>query len=352
MTPARKLFFLLIIFCIQFTPALQSTGSDYSIPALCYHKIVPQARGLFDLSVAAFRDQLSILKSRGYTGINTSQLHSILTTKTRLAEGKPVLITFDDGYRSVYDYAFPVMKELGFVGVVCIYPKFIGARGAMTWEMIRHLIDAGWSVESHSMTHPNLLKDAPTEHAARKRFHNNEIFQSRQVIIDNTGHTPMFIAWPYGIYSPELVELARKAGYQGALTVDSGANYPGLDPFLVKRQVVYRTDDRQKFLVRFGMGPLKVTDHSPLPGEILQGLTQFSFVLPGLEDYNLENYVLNVKVSGGAKLDFTFDQESRRVRASLARGMPKGHHFIDVYLRDRHTGITGQHGWLFNIGNY
>lgn len=323
-------------------PALAS-----GIAALCYHQIVPKASGLFELSVEDFREQLALLKAQGYESITTQQLLDILAGRFQPLK-KPVLLTFDDGFRSVYDHAFPIMKEFGFVGVACIYPQFIDSQGGMSWAQLRELAAAGWSIEPHSMTHANLWK-APTAPAARQAFFDREIIRPKQIIEEKLGRPVRVFTWPYGIYTEETEAIARQAGYLGALTVDGGASYPGLDPFRIKRQVVYRTDTREKFLIRLGMGPLEVTDWEPRPGQVLAALATVTCRLPALADYAPGRYVLNAKITGGG-LAFGFDPATRRLTATVQGKLKEGQHFIDIYLRDQRTGVTAQHGWLFTIG--
>ncbi len=317
------------------------------IAALCYHQVLPKATGLFELSVDDFREQLALLKAQGYEAISTRQLQEFLAGRFQPLK-KPVLLTFDDGYRSVYDHAFPIMKEFGFVGVACIYPQFIESHGGMSWAQLRELAAAGWSIEPHSMTHANLWK-APAAAAARQAFFDREIVRPKKIIEEKIGEPVRFFTWPYGIYTEETEAIARAAGYIGALTVDGGASYPGLDPYRVKRQVVYRTDTREKFLIRLGMGPLEVTDWEPRPGQVLTTLATVACRLPALADYSPTRYVLNAKITGGG-LAFTFDPATRRLTATVKGKLKEGQHFIDVYLRDQRTGVTMQHGWLFTIG--
>lgn len=316
-----------------------------SIPALCYHQVRPGAKGQFEMTPEVFREQLAILKAQGYTSLSSDELLARLRSGTE-STGRPVVLSFDDGYASVYDYAFPIMKEMGFTGIACIYPQFIGAGSAMTWDQIRELASEGWSIESHAMSHTSLAQHHGTPLYAK--FLEHEIAGSRQLIERQLGMPVKFMVWPYGIYTEEAEKVARNAGYLGAMTVDGGANYPGLDTFRVKRQVVYRSDTREKFLIRLGMASIQVTDQYPRPGEVLTSLASVGCRLPQLADYSPATYVLNAKVTGGV-LDFRFDPKTREVQARLKGKLKPGQRFIDIYLRDTRTGVTAQHGWLFTV---
>lgn len=318
-----------------------------SVPALCYHQVRPGACGQFELTPETFREQLGILKAQGYRSLSSDDLLAVLHSDAASA-GRAIVLSFDDGYASVYDYAFPIMKEMGFTGIACIYPQFIGAGNAMSWEQLRELASEGWSIESHSMSHLNLATGYGTPAYAKMLEH--EVAGSRTLIEKQLGLPVKFMVWPYGIYTEQAEQAARDAGYAGAMTVDGGANYPGLDPFRVKRQVVYRSDTREKFLIRLEMAAIEVTNQHPRPGEVLTTLATVSCRLPALAGYSPETYVLNAKATGGS-LDFRFDPQTREVQARPKGALKPGHRFIDIYLRDKRTGITAQHGWLFTIKN-
>jgi len=345
MTPKNRptIPFLFLLFGLALAGALPAMG--VTITGLCYHQVRPGAKGQFEITPETFREQLGILKAQGYRSISSKELLMLLRDGTQ-PTGRPVLITFDDGYASVYDYAFPIMQEFGFTGIACIYPAFIGSSSGLSWDQLRELAEAGWSIESHSMSHSNLAQGYGTPSYAKMLEH--EIAGSRQLIEKQIGTPVLFMVWPYGIYTDVAERAARDAGYSGAMTVDGGGNYPGLDPFRVKRQVVYRSDSREKFLIRLGMAAIEVTDQHPQPGEVLTSLATVGCRLPTLADYSPDAYVLNAKVTGGA-LDFRFDPVTRELQARPKAPLPAGHRFIDVYLRNLRTGVTAQHGWLFTI---
>ncbi len=319
----------------------------HDIPGLCYHQVEPKASGKFSLSVEKFREQLQYLKSRNYQALNSDDLEKIFVNGGAVPDN-PVVITFDDGYRTVFDHALPLMREFGFKGIVCIYPSFIGSGKAMNWEQLRMLIAEGWSVEAHSMTHANLSAKVDQPELENK-FLQHEIVTPKRLIEEKLGNRVRFMVWPYGCYTLKSIEVARKAGYIGAMTVDGGSSYASLSPFQLKRQVVYANDDMNKFLIRLGMRSLTVTEQSPAPGEVLFGMASFSCRLPDLGDYSPEKYVLNAKLTG-KKVSFNFDNETRLLTGQISTPMPAGNFFIDVYLREKSSGITAQHGWLFTVG--
>jgi peptidoglycan/xylan/chitin deacetylase (PgdA/CDA1 family) len=342
----KKLSSFLPILVVFVFVAMQALAVRHDLPALCYHQVEPKASGKFSLSVEKFRQQLDYLRSRNFVSLNSEDIAEIMAGNRPVPENS-IIITFDDGFRTVYDHAYPIMKEYGFKGIVCVYPAFIGSGKAMTWQQMTHLIQEGWSVESHTMTHANLTSmiEKPEAEAA---FFEKEIVKSKSIIEQRLGNKVRYIVWPYGCYTQKSIETAKIAGYIGAMTVDGGASYSSLSPWQIKRQVVYANDDMNKFLIRLGMRALPVSEQYPAPGEVVTDLATFSCKLPELADYSPEKYVLNTKLTG-KKISFNFDPQTRILSGTVSSALKGGNYFFDVYLRDRKTGITCQHGWLFTV---
>ena len=257
------------------------------------------------------------------------------------------IISFDDGYKSVYTHAFPIMKKMGFTGIAGIYPQFIGAGKAMTWTQLKDLIKNGWSIECHSYTHSNLAK-LYKRPLPQKSFLNKEIVTSRKMLIDKLGIKANFMIWPYGVYTDTTLKLAKETGYKGAMTVDGGSNVYGVSPFFIKRQVIYSTDSMKKFLMRFEMQGFNIIDQYPQPGQVIKSLTKFRCKLPDLASYSPDAFKLSVKVSRSS-CKFKFDPSTKMIHGQIAGIKKSGSYFIDVYLRNKKSGITKQNGWLFTI---
>lgn len=342
----QRTFLFIILFFTVFTLSADNVYGRSDIIALCYHQVEPTASSRYSLDVEKFRSQLKYFKDRNFRSLNSDELLAAIASDTPAHENL-LAITFDDGFKTVFDYAFPVMQEYGFKGIVCIYPSFIGSRLAMSWEQLDTLIKAGWSVECHSMSHSNLASRYQNPEQ-EKSFLEHEIVNSRKLIETRLGNKVKLMVWPYGVYTDRSLLVAKEAGFAGAMTVDGGSNYQGLSPWQIKRQVIYSSDDMNKFLIRCGMAALPVSQQYPAPGQVVEQLATFSCVIDGLSDYSTEKYVLNAKATG-KKVSFNFNNATRTLSASVNQPFSAGNYFIDVYLRDKKTGVTAQHGWLFNI---
>ncbi|NUM48858.1 MAG: polysaccharide deacetylase family protein, partial [Anaerolineales bacterium] len=160
-------------------------------PILLYHRIETSTTPeKIRVSPEAFRAQMEKLVEWGYTPISISLLVEALVHGANLPE-RPVVITFDDGQRTVFTEAFPVMQDLNMTGVVYLLSRGIYSDpNLMNVADLKTLIAAGWEVGSHSQSHPDLTLSHD--------LINQEIAQSRTEL-ETALHTSVrTFAYPFG----------------------------------------------------------------------------------------------------------------------------------------------------------
>ncbi len=205
-------------------PALVSdgTGRTVQVPILMYHYIsVPPAnadsirRGL-SVGPDVFRAHLVTLREQGFTSITLTDLAYAIDMGTPLPP-KPIVITFDDGYRDNYTNAYPILKEEGFVGTFFVFTKPVEERNNdyVTWEMVKEMQEGGMEIGSHTLTHADL----PGKSEARIQ---RELQESRRILEEKLGIEVRTLAYPYGEYDSGVAHLARQAGYWIAVTTEGG----------------------------------------------------------------------------------------------------------------------------------
>ncbi len=142
------------------TPAVEFVSAGHvKAPILLYHHISDEGNGnRYYVSTADFRAQMEALRSWGYTAITVSELVDVLINGGELPM-RPVVITFDDGNLDVYQNAFPIMRDLGFVGTNYIVANRLQSKYFVNVEQLQEMADAGWEIGSHSMTHTDLTTD-------------------------------------------------------------------------------------------------------------------------------------------------------------------------------------------------
>lgn len=221
-----------------------------AIPILCYHQFSPGAKAHNQLAVAAqvFEEQLAYLARNGYQVIPLAELDAILSRKLPIPE-KTVVLTIDDGYRSIYTIAYPLLKKYNVPATVFLYTDFVGGNAALSWRQLQEMRDSGLiDVQSHTRTHASLA--ATNNDADQSRYKarvRDEIQQAEKMLERHLGKTPRYLSYPYGDSSDYAVGLLRKSGYALAMTVERGANPSFADPYLLRRTMVYNNHTLDDF---------------------------------------------------------------------------------------------------------
>src|SRR5262245_41559091 len=140
------------------------------VPILCYHNLGPQSKGRLLLSASQFEQQMRYLKAEGYRVISLGDFIDWMEGKRQLPK-RSVVLTFDDGYRAFKEFAYPVLKELGYTATLFVYTDYVGAgRNAFAWSDLKALEAEGFDVQAHSKTHGDLRKatgESDAQHAQR-----------------------------------------------------------------------------------------------------------------------------------------------------------------------------------------
>jgi peptidoglycan/xylan/chitin deacetylase (PgdA/CDA1 family) len=212
-----------------------------------YHHIAVAAPGADairrDLSVspANFEAQLRYLVEHGYEPITLEALIMHLQLGSELPP-KPVVLTFDDGFKDHYTNAYPLLEKYGFFGTFFVISGFVdeGRPEHMSWSEIELLHAAGMEIGSHTYTHPSL---------AGKSFDYIvwQVLGSKEAIEARTQEPVRFFSYPSGQYDQQVVDVLQSAGYWGAVTVEAGSLQTSERPFELKRIRVRGAYDLEDF---------------------------------------------------------------------------------------------------------
>jgi peptidoglycan/xylan/chitin deacetylase (PgdA/CDA1 family) len=214
-----------------------------TVPVLTYHRFGEDCDSPLCMPADVFSEQMQYLKDNGYHSVTPEELLAFLQYREPLPR-KSVWITMDDGYRSVYQIAYPILKRLGFTATLFIYTDFVGvSRLAVTWDQLRELRADGFSIGSHSVSHSDLTKPQPDETAeaflARVR---RELAVSKQIIDRQLDQDTFVFAYPFGYHDQSTANQARAAGYQLAVSVRRGGNPFFSNPYTLHRDQVLKKD--------------------------------------------------------------------------------------------------------------
>jgi peptidoglycan/xylan/chitin deacetylase (PgdA/CDA1 family) len=184
-----------------------------------------------------FEQQMKMLKDRGITVIGMQDLLAWKRGEKNIPP-RCAVITFDDGWKSQYEVAWPILKKLGYPLTLFLYTEGIagaslGGGQAITWEMLGDMRDNGVDIEAHSATHQDLREGhtvmiiGPDRKRTKKKLTGpeyeqwvqNEVVGCKTLLEQRLAIKINCFAVPFGNYNEHVKELARNAGYEAMFTV-------------------------------------------------------------------------------------------------------------------------------------
>ena len=228
-----------------------ATGSYRGpVPILMYHVIKAPAPGTPQaelwVPVPTFRRTIAALKKAGYAGVTMEQVHRAWSGGPGLP-GKPVVVSFDDGYLSHYVSARPILREAGWPGVLNLKTGNIDPKGGIAPWQVKALVAAGWEIGAHSITHADLT----TLDAAGL---DREVAGSRRLLEKEFGVKVETFCYPAGKYDAQAEQAVERAGFSTATTVDPGIASPKDNQLLLPRVRVNGSDSPGAVLERVRTG--------------------------------------------------------------------------------------------------
>ncbi len=218
------------------TPARPAAGGrpgSTPVPILMYHVIAsPPAGAPFPglyVTPGEFSAQMEALERAGWHAVTLEQVEAHWRRGVPLPAGKPIVITFDNGYRSQYDQALPTLRALGWVGVLNMQLSGLPpSQGGLSRTQIRGLLAAGWELDTQGYDHADLTALDPQQ----LRF---QVAVTRRTIQRLYGVPVNWFCYPSGQYDATVIAAVRAAGYRGSTTVVPGWAHPGEDPYRLHR---------------------------------------------------------------------------------------------------------------------
>ena len=349
----------------------QDPGEPFFV--LCYHRFLHHADEDEDLAQAEyqmpleeFQWQMQYLKDNGFHPISQEQL------KDYWFEGKPlplkpVLITFDDGFRTIYRDAFPVMKTMKYPSILFLYTAFVKNReladkrreeegseaGKKAEKKVEALEDSDilemqkseMVVESHTTHHLNLGKEnEKRDPEGAKKLLTDELSEPLTFIETRFKRKPQWLAYPYGVYDPAVLKAVEDAGYQLAFTVNPGPNDRTVPPLMLKRNLVLYPISHERFARIFTDKVLHLKKLTPADGALIDSPKP---VISGkIEDEILPK---SVKVQiGNQILKAQYNPKTHLFRHVLTTPLKRGGHIFAVQAKDK-DGNTYVYNWYFRI---
>lgn len=260
-----------------------------------------------------FRRQMETLRNLGMTVIPMEDFQAWKKGEGSIPD-KSVVITIDDGWKAVYDEAFPILKELEYPFTLFLYKSYVDGGGkALTTEMIEEMMEHGATIGSHSVSHPypatvkKFRREGPDNFDG---FLRAEMGESKRFLEMKFGQAVTTYAYPGGFQTPEMFPLGAEFGYEQMFTVQPAKVRKDTPDHSIPRYIILGTHDHIfELATSFNDAPgstdattpdlVQTTPYpvKPEPGSVVdQRLPVISADLSGVEGLDAET--LEMKVAG------------------------------------------------------
>lgn len=244
------------LICLALTvafPNLTTAAESINIPVLCYHNLSPTVVGSMNMTPQKFESEIKWLKDNGFNIIPLTEAIEYLEGKRASLPTKPVVVSADDGWKSVYTYMLPIIKKYNIPVTLFIYPQTISTgKNALTWEQLNELKQTGlFTIQSHTYSHPNFKQTKRhLSPAAYEKFVNGELSNSKKILEEKLGTSITALAWPFGIYNEYLEQAAANAGYTMAFSIDDHTANKSYKPMAQPRFMILEGLQMKTFVAK------------------------------------------------------------------------------------------------------
>lgn len=319
-----------------------------SIPILTYHNFTTAEGESYKINITNFEKQMDYLAVHNYSVLALSELLDGL--RVGQLPLNPVVITIDDGFKSTFTLAYPVLKKYNFPATLFLYTDFIEKNSnSLTWEEIKEMTKNKIEIGSHTLSHCNLIKYKENE---KYEYYldriKKEIILSKDILESKIGGKVIFFAYPYGVYSPIIKDIAIQAGYEGILNANSMSNNLNTDPFSLNRQIISGKSPLNSFTQILNQRPFDASKIFPYDGVIESDqLVKIGAILEG-DNYDAETLSMRL---GGAEVKFDFNRENREISFTPDSLKPliKKSYIVNITALDKNSPYARKISWLITI---
>lgn len=222
-----------------------------SVTVLMYHHVLPKS-GFITSSIDEFRSQMEFLCKNGYKTLSSKEFYLYKKKQLKVPK-KTVLITFDDGWRDNFIYAYPILKEFGLKATIFLVTEWIEKASQesneftqsyhneakelaksnpravfMNWSEVYEMRDSGL-IDFHTHTHSH------SDEYFNKFSFEDEVEVSRQIIEQKLNFKDNQLCWPRGIYNNDMIKTAQTFGFEMFYTTQRGVNRADNNLTYIKR---------------------------------------------------------------------------------------------------------------------
>jgi peptidoglycan/xylan/chitin deacetylase (PgdA/CDA1 family) len=309
------------------------------IPMLCYHRVIPKPAGIYDLTPAMLERQIQFMLAEGYRPITALQ-YVKLQKYPQFFPDKPVVLTFDDGTKSHFQYVFPILRKYGIKATFFVYPGNIVFKSdlQLTWTDLKKMARAGMDIQSHTFSHPFLTKtNFKRDDPRYLGWLDRELKESKRVLEEHLKIKVDLLAYSYGWFNYIVETKAIEAGYQGIFTVNWGVNRIDENPLRLKRRAVSNRLSQVELQRYLTSKPLSLDVISPTDAAIIGEVPVIQFKLANRE------LVLTDMVVGKNK--GVLRPDSKGIFSASLKGTYRGYNTVII------SGYDDQHHlWIGSWG--
>ncbi len=193
------------------------------IPIFVYHRFGPVVSDSMTVTTDLFESHLRYIRNQGHRVISLREAVDYFLGQAAAPPPGSLVITADDGHRSVYAEMFPLLKRYRVPATLFIYPSAVSnASYAVTWAQLKEMKASGFiDLQSHTFWHPNFNREkAKLKPAEYGRFVDIQLRKSKQKLEREFHIKVDMLAWPFGIYDDALIKKAMDAGYIATFTIE------------------------------------------------------------------------------------------------------------------------------------
>jgi len=333
-----------------------------------YHRFVKTVRRPdTEITPELFEQQMQELKNKN---ISVIPMQDFLAWRRgeKAIPPKSAIITFDDGWKSQYDVAWPILKKFNYPVTLFVYtegirPGHFSGGESMGWEHLAEMRDAGVDIQGHSATHSDLRK--PYDKVAKKKLSpeeyeewlQKELVGSKQMIEQKLGVKVNCFAVPYGFHNDHIRDVCMKAGYEALFTVygqpiSMHTPLNSVGRYLMENNKPKTFTDAVAAIATTAAGPavaeVSSTNLQTQPGEgetiknalplIKANIASLGAIDPG---------TVEMRVSGLGKVDASFDPKSNTVAYQVTQRLKDKS--CTVIVSAKSGGKKVETHWTFNI---
>lgn len=214
-----------------------------TVAILGYHDFRERGGSPMLIAAGKFREQMKAIKESKIPVIPMKDLLAWKKGQKNIPE-EAIVLTMDDGWEGVYQFAFPILKEFGFPFTIYLYKKYVNIGGrSLTWDQIREMMAFGAEVGSHSVSHEALTFRRGRTDADYQLWILSELKDSKEFLEKNLGIAVTSFAYPYGNHNDDILQTTQQVGYETAVTVSPQKVTWDTSPVKLSRYIIHGDSD-------------------------------------------------------------------------------------------------------------